>query len=130
MIGGRLKTKLLRLWWGEIPLGRAFWVYLVGGMFALIISSMLLVFLVHLSAFWLGFAAPMLGVVYGLIVLAYQAFAFVGVWQSATRHILSRPYPGAPFLGALAKIVIIIWGAYVLFSLQQKLPQIMAFITD
>ena len=139
MIGGRLKAKLLMLWWGEIPLGRAFWVYLVGGWFALTFGFILLIFLVYiLFILWLGadaalrlshFMRPFAGV-FGLMFVSYLAFAFVGVWQSANRYISSRPYPIAPFLAALAKIVIIIWGAYVLFALQQKLPLIMAFITD
>ncbi len=115
-------------------MGRAFWVYLVGVWFALVMSGVLLIFLVHLSALWLGFDAPsrlmrpFIGV-FGLIVVAYQAFAFVGVWQSANRYISAHPYPTERFfLAVLAKVAVTSWGASLLFKLQQNLPLIMAYV--
>ena len=54
MIGGKLKSNLLRLWWGEVSLARAFWGYLIGGFILVIWAGILLIALIYLFAHWSG----------------------------------------------------------------------------
>ncbi len=128
MIGSGLKTNLLRLWWGEVSLGRAFWGYLYGGLFVTLIGGMFFIILpIYLIALWMGFDEPRriatpVAAVWGLLVAVYQGFACVGVWQSASRDILSPPYPMASVVAVLTKVIVIGWGSYILFNLWRNLP--------
>ncbi len=128
MIGSGLKSNLLRLWSGEVSLGRAFWGYLYGGYFVTLFGGFFFIILpIYLIALWLGFVEPLriagpMAAAWGLLVAAYQGFACVGVWQTASRYILSRPYPMAAVLAVIAKVTVLGWGGFILFILWRKLP--------
>lgn len=127
MIGGKLKSNLLRLWWGEVSLARAFCGYLIGGFILVLFTGIFLIALIYLFAHWFGLGPPSpitgpLSGLWGLLALAYLGFGFVGVWQTSSRYISSRPYPSAPFLAVLTKVLLIVWGGYILFNLWRNLP--------
>jgi len=73
--------ELRRLWSGEMPLARAFWVYAaLGGIAVNLVTSAL--FLALIAAEW-PLAALVAG--YGVSV-PYNVAATVGVWRAADRH--------------------------------------------
>ena len=90
-------NELRRLWFGELPLGRAFWTYAVVGGLAVNVTTSAL-FLILVSADWL-LAAFVAG--YGLSV-PYNVVVIVGVWRAAERH------EGDPEWANAARIVTVI----------------------
>jgi len=73
--------KLKALWRGDMPLGDAFWGWVVlGGLVVNVTTSVVFLVLISLDQPW-----PALLVGYGLS-LPYNLVALVGVWRSAARH--------------------------------------------
>ena len=99
-----LYASLKQLWLGQLPLGEAFWRWLIT-------YDLILNLAATLSAIMLIVAeAPIvLAVIVHLLPLPYSLFAAIGVWRSADG------FEGNPSLAAAAKIVIIMWIAFWLF---------------
>jgi hypothetical protein len=90
-------TRLRALWFGDLPLGEAFWTYaVVGGLAVNVITTLLLLTLLSWDR---PFAALFVG--YGLAV-PYNVVALVGVWRSAAR------YQGQRIHADLARILTLI----------------------
>lgn len=87
-------TRLRALWFGDLPLGEAFWTYAVTvGLAVNLITSLL--FLVLIS--W---DRPVAALVAGYALsVPYNVIALVGVWRSAAR------YEGERVHADLARIV-------------------------
>ncbi len=79
---------LKKLWRGEQPLGRAFWVYFVIGQ----IGFMFLSFFVAVGFLALGLR-PLGVLAVTLAVVVYPVFAAIGVWRSANAYELNDLYP-------------------------------------
>ncbi len=74
-------AKLRSLWFGELPLGEAFWMWAITiGLFVNLTTSVLFLTMIALDRPW---AALLLG--YALSV-PYNLLATVGVWRSAARY--------------------------------------------
>ena len=79
---------LKKLWQGEQPLGRAFWVYFIMGWIGMVVLAAL----AHLVLFSIGLrplGLPLLVAAY----LIYPFFAAIGVWRSANAYELHGFYP-------------------------------------
>lgn len=77
----RLMKRLRALWMGDLPLGDAFWTWVVfGGLLVNISSSIAFLGLITADLPWAALAVG-----YGLSI-PYNAVALVGVWRSAARH--------------------------------------------
>ena len=94
--------ELRRLWYGEMPLGRAFWTYaVIGGLVLNAATSLLFLILVSadrlLAAFvaGYGFSAP-----YNVVVL-------VGVWRAAKHHESNREWAEAARIITLVGMVLL-----------------------
>jgi hypothetical protein len=90
---GRLRA----LWFGDLPLGEAFWTYAVSiGLAVNLITSLLFLVLLSwdrpLAALFVGYA----------VSVPYNVVALVGVWRSAAR------YQGERIHADLARIVTLI----------------------
>jgi hypothetical protein len=74
-------TKLRFLWCGKLPLGEAFWTWVITiGLLVNVLTSLLFLILIVLDRPWM---ALLLG--YGLSV-PYNLVATVGVWRSAAQY--------------------------------------------
>jgi hypothetical protein len=74
-------AKLRSLWLGELPLGEAFWTWVIGfGLLVNLTTSVLFLALITADRPW---AALFVG--YALSV-PYNLLAAVGVWRSAARY--------------------------------------------
>ncbi len=74
-------TKLGALRRGDLPLGEAFWTWMVTlGLIVNVVSTILFLVLITMDQAWLA-----LFVGYGLAV-PYNLLAVVGVWRSAARY--------------------------------------------
>lgn len=72
--------ELLRLWRGDLPLNRAFWLYaVIGGVLVNLVTSFLFMLFMSVDN---TFAAVFFG--YG-VSLPYNLLALVGVWRAAAR---------------------------------------------
>lgn len=95
---GDFEAWALRLWRGEEPLARAFW------MWAVALGAILNVagtFLVYAA---LQLRAPTVVVVLAYVSpIPYNLFAFVGVWRSAAH------YTGPPRWADLARAALVAW---------------------
>ena len=92
---------LKKLWRGEQPLGRAFWVYFVIGWIGFIFLSVLVG-----QVFLVAGVRPLAVVVTALSSLVYPVFAGIGVWRSANAYRSDGAFPTvAP---ALAEIAILL----------------------
>ncbi len=95
---------LKKLWRGEQPLGRAFWVYFVIGWIGFIVLS----FLVGLALLVIGIR-PLAVVVTAFSMLVYPVFAGIGVWRSANAHRSDGAFPNvAPALAKLAVLAVVV----------------------
>lgn len=95
-------TRLRALWMGDVPLGEAFWTWVVfGGLFVNISTSVAFLALITADLPWVA-----LGLGYGLS-LPYNAVALVGVWRSAARHEGARSEADL-VLGASAVLIVIL----------------------
>ena len=91
-------AKLRALWFGDLPLGDAFWTYAVTVGLAINLLTTLL-FLVLIS--W---DRPIAALVVGYAFsVPYNVVALVGVWRSAAR------YDGERIHADLARIVAPVW---------------------
>jgi hypothetical protein len=108
---------LRRLWRGEIPLRRAFWIFAVlisiGLNLTKRVLSMVALGVLVLFAFSPSPDAAMKGAWFGitvmiLLVYAYQLIACVGVWRSAGQ------YPGNRVYAILAKVAVVLFVAYMI----------------
>lgn len=97
---------LQRLWRGEQPLARAFWLYFVLGWIGFIILAMIL----HTGFFYAGIR-PAGFIIMAAAYLAYPLFAGVGVWRSASA------YPHHGFYRVAAKIVVVLVAAWIILAL-------------
>lgn len=89
---------LLRLWRGEIELGRAFWEYAIGyGALANLVAT------IAAFATIVANGPVALAVVLFLLPVPYNVAAAVGVWRSAAR------YRGPPERANLARIAVTVW---------------------
>ena len=86
--------KLRALWSGDLPLGEAFWTWVVGvGLLVNLASSLAFLALITADQPWAAiFAGYVLSVPYNVV-------AVVGVWRSAARH------EGEPRHADLARII-------------------------
>ena len=90
-------AELRRLWRGEMPLERAFWIYaVVVGIAVNMVTSALFVGLIAAEQPW---AALIVG--YG-VSIPYNIVATVGVWRAADHH------PGDPAHARLARGITLI----------------------
>jgi hypothetical protein len=90
-------SSLRAFWFGDLPLGEAFWTYAVGGGIAVnVITSLLFLALISWDR---PLVAVLIG--YGLSV-PYNGLAVVGVWRSAAR------YPGERLHADLARIATLV----------------------
>jgi hypothetical protein len=90
-------TKLRSLWFGELPLGEAFWTWAISiGLLVNLTTTVLFLIMITLDRPW---AALFFG--YAPSV-PYNALATVGVWRSAAR------YQGPAAHADLARIVILL----------------------
>lgn len=73
--------ELRQLWYGDLPLARAFWVYAAFvGVSVNLVTSVLFLVLITLDRPLAAFAVG-----YGVSV-PYNILAVVGVWRAAARH--------------------------------------------
>lgn len=90
-----------KLWQGEQPLGRAFWVYFVMGWIGFVLLS-----IIPGLAFLVVGIRPLMVVVTAFSMLVYPVFAAIGVWRSANTYRSDGAFPTvAP---ALAKLVVLV----------------------
>jgi hypothetical protein len=74
-------TKLRSLWFGDLPLGEAFWTWAIGiGLLVNVTTSGLFLALLAADQPW---AALFVGYV---LSVPYNVVAVVGVWRSAARY--------------------------------------------
>lgn len=93
-----LRAWAVRLWRGDEPLGRAFWMWAVALGAILNVVGMFLVYAT------LQAAAPTIVVVIAWVSpIPYNLFAFVGVWRSAEH------YTGPPRWADLARAALVAW---------------------
>lgn len=93
---------LRRLWAGEMPLGRAFWIYAVAGGLAVNLTTSVL-FLVLISA-----DRPALALIAGYALpVPYNLVALVGVWRAADRYRGERMHADLARVVTLVVIVIL-----------------------
>ena len=96
--------KLRALWFGDLPLGEAFWTFAIGiGLLVNLVTCGLFLTLITFDRPW---AALFVGYV---LSVPYNVVALVGVWRSAAR------YEGHAGLADLARIVTVV--AMLLLSL-------------
>ena len=89
--------KLRALWFGDLPLGEAFWTFAIGiGLLVNLTTSGLFLVLIMYDR---PFAALFVGYV---LSVPYNVVALVGVWRSAAR------YEGRAGLADLARIVTVV----------------------
>jgi hypothetical protein len=94
-------SSLMRLWNGEIALGRAFWEYaVVYGALANLIAT--------ITAFAIVVANGPVGLALAVFLLPvpYNIAAAVGVWRSTAR------YHGPPQRAQLARIAVVAWAIF------------------
>lgn len=94
---------LLKLWQGEYSLPVAFWGFYVAGYFA---TALLVIFI---SPLFVTQPARTISVL--VLILPYNTLSTIGVWRSADAYELTKWWP------VMAKIAVMIWGAYILSSL-------------
>ena len=95
---------LKKLWRGEQPLGRAFWVYFVVGQIGFVILSIL----VAMGLLVVGLRPiGILSVVFATFV--YPVFAGIGVWRSANAYELHGFYPFLAKAVVLIVLVSMLW---------------------
>ena len=93
-----MKSRLLRLWRGEVPLATVFWDY------AIIYGTILnLISTVGAFAILAAKLPALLALAIHLLPTPYNLVAVVGVWRSAGR------YQGPPVWALLARILVIVW---------------------
>src|SRR6185437_2765139 len=93
-------SAIRKLWWGEYLLALTFWGFYVFG----VIASMLCAAVVMIPLYFLHL--PQLGFGVGSVAFAsYWIVASIGVWRSADAYPHTRWWP------ALAKIVVCLWAA-------------------
>jgi hypothetical protein len=91
-------AKLRALWFGDLPLGDAFWTYAVTvGLAINLLTTLLLLVLISWDR---PIAALVVGYAFSV---PYTVVALVGVWRSAAR------YDGARIHADLARIVAPVW---------------------
>lgn len=91
-------TPILRLWHGQVALGRAFWEYaVVYGSLANLVTT-ILAFAVLAAG-----GAGLLALAVHLLALPYNVAAVVGVWRSAAR------YRGPAGRADLARAGVVVW---------------------
>ena len=90
-------AELRRLWRGEMPLERAFWIYAVlVGIAVNMVTSALFVGLIATER-------PLAALIFGYgVSIPYNIVAIVGVWRAADR------YPGDPTHARLARGITLI----------------------
>jgi hypothetical protein len=102
---------LRKLWWGQYPLGAAFWGFYVGGLLAILLLSTLAFHIAN--EYQLGalvFAASL------IVFWGYGLIATVGVWNSAALRIKSTIWmERVP--GYLARFVVFIYAAKIIWGL-------------
>jgi drug/metabolite transporter (DMT)-like permease len=95
---GDVRAWAVRLWRGEEPLARAFWMWAVALGAILNVAGTFLVYAV------LQLHAPTFVVVLAYVSpIPYNLFAFVGVWRSAAR------YTGPTRIADLARAALVAW---------------------
>lgn len=74
-------TKLRALWFGELPLGEAFWTWTIGvGVLVNLTTTALFLTVVTLDGPWAALLAAY------FLSVPYNVMAVVGVWRSAARY--------------------------------------------
>jgi len=111
-----MKAWLLRLWNGEVPLWRAFWLYMIVGLF---FAGPLALMLVYIPFFLVFDSLPPLMGLLALVFIAYSFVALVGTWRSANRYEFSKAWP------FLAKAVILLIVAGLLISAPRRFEMLM-----
>jgi hypothetical protein len=94
------KHHVLRLWEGEIALGRAFWEWaILYGSLANLVTAILAFTVLAADG------SALLAVAIHFVPVPYNVLAAVGVWRSAER------YRGPAAYAQLARIAIVAWAA-------------------
>lgn len=103
---------LSKLWYGQYSLARTFWGFYVGGTFAL--SVLLSIAYLVAAPQGLGKEILIANGIWGI----YLFIASVGVWISARRN-LRDPFWLSALWGILARLVILVGGAWAVWGLAQ-----------
>ncbi len=116
----RIIDGFIKLWRGEQPLGRAFWIYFI----LIWIGSMIIEVVLHKVLFYFGFAPfgllPLL-----VLNLLYPFLAATGVWRSANAH------EGTAFYPLAAKVAVcIILAPTVWYLVNDGLPAVAQFLAS
>ena len=93
-----------KLWRGEQPLGRAFWVYFV----LIWVGSMILEVAVHGVLQSFGSMSPGLPLLV-VVNFLYPFFAAIGVWKSANAYEKPDFYPTAAKVSVCVILAPIVW---------------------
>jgi hypothetical protein len=100
-----MKSRLLQLWRGELPLATAFWDYAI--IYGTILNFIATIgALVILAVKW----PALLALVIHVLPIPYNFVAVVGVWRSAARH------QGSPHWAMAARIVVLAWAAVAILA--------------
>jgi hypothetical protein len=91
---------IVRFWYGELPLGRAFWLWgILGGFVVNLVSTLLaLVLLAAHAPSWLAVLVLVAHLPWNLVLL-------IGVWRSAGRSEISRKTADLARMAMLAWVV-------------------------
>ena len=99
-----MRSNLEKLWRGEQPLGRAFWLYFLAGWIGLLFLAMI----VHVALFSIGLR-PIGLFIFAAAYLAYPVFAGIGVWKSANVYEYHGFYPIAAKAGVCFMLAPMAW---------------------
>ena len=104
----RLRGLLHPFWAGQVPLGRAFWLYFILGHLIASLTTVLLYRAIFFAVVRVSVDPGLRMLVWGAflvvlspLLLAYVFICLVGVWRSANAHYIS-------FEGAVAKVVVLL----------------------
>ena len=102
---------LQRFWTGQVPLGRAFWLYFILGHLIASLITVLLFQAIYVAVVRVSVDPGLRDLAWGAflgvllpVLLAYVFICLVGVWRSANAH-------GNPVEGTVAKVVVLLIAA-------------------
>lgn len=94
---------LLKMWQGGYSLAVTFWGFYVAGYFA---TALLVIFIAPQFT-----TQPARTICVLILIIPYNTLSTIGVWRSADAYELTKWWP------IMAKIAVILWGAYIVSSL-------------
>jgi hypothetical protein len=97
----------LKLWSGEIPLWKSYWIYgVVVGAILRLLSPLLTYLLVSHTYMMSAFDISMITYTWTAILATYAIVISVGIWRSATKYAVS--YPNRNGYATLGKICVVL----------------------